>query len=90
MKKGKGFLSIIVFFSFVFIICVCKQSTKKLLNDEYASRRNFKRDLDREEIHSLSNKSVNQTFCKNPTINEFPDDFSPFKNSTSYFRKYYM
>jgi hypothetical protein len=86
MKKEKGFLSILVFFTFVVIICVCKQSSKNLLKDEYVLGRNFKRDLDRQ--NSLSNKTVNQTFCKNPTINEFPDDFSPFKNSPSYFRKY--
>jgi hypothetical protein len=84
-KKGKVFVKILFFFVFVFIIGLYKKLTNKLIEKNQETYV-YKRDLERQDNGTSSNES-DLTFCKNPTINEFPEDFSPFRNSTSYFRE---
>ena len=87
-KKGKVFLKILFFFVFVFIIGLYQKSTKNLLKNNHEVTYVYKRDLERQENGTSSNES-DLTFCRNPTINEFPEDFSPFRHSTSYFREFF-
>jgi hypothetical protein len=66
-KNIKKFIGFICLIGACSILGSVKYITKKSLNDFIDSSVNLSHQLD------------NQTFCKQPTINEFPKDFIPLK-----------
>ena len=89
IKKHKSHFVVkicVVAFLMLTISC-CKKLSVNFRHEE--TRHFFKRDLHSiENLTSLNQQSSNATFCKNPTLNEFPQDFLPFKNSSSYWSKF--
>ena len=83
IQKSK-LIKIIVLITILLIVGLLKQLTRIRLRSDQAIKLVFKRDLDLQENQIFTNKSENITFCKHPTLNEFPADFLPFKESPSY------